>query len=165
MITNGANSSINVMCQTVLRDGDEMIVIEPFFPQYLAHIQLGGAKIKTVPLVLVGHEFKLDLDSLKAALNEKTRLIILNTPHNPTGKVFSRAELLEITEILEGFPHVFVISDEVYDFLTFDDHEHVMFANLKNNWEKTITVFSGGKQFSCTGWKIGWSIAPADIIR
>jgi len=115
--------------------------------------------------VLVGHEFKLDLDSLKAALNEKTRLIILNTPHNPTGKVFSRAELLEITEILEGFPHVFVISDEVYDFLTFDDHEHVMFANLKNNWEKTITVFSGGKQFSCTGWKIGWSIAPADIIR
>lgn len=115
--------------------------------------------------MLVGHEFKLDLDSLKAALNEKTRLIILNTPHNPTGKVFSRVELLEITEILEEFHHVFVISDEVYDFLTFDDHEHVMFANLKNNWEKTITVFSGGKQFSCTGWKIGWSIAPADIIR
>lgn len=78
-------------------------------------------------------------------MNEKTRLIILNTPHNPTGKVFTRAELEEISSILENYPHVFVISDEVYDFLTFDEHEHVMFANIGKNWEKTITVFSGGK--------------------
>ena len=100
----------------------------------------------------------------KNALSEKTRVIILNTPHNPTGKVFTWDELDEITDLLEQYPNAYVISDEVYDFLTFDDREHIMFANLKDNWKKTITVFSGGKMFACTGWKIGWSIAPADII-
>ncbi len=85
------------------------------------------------------------MQELRNNLNEKTRMIILNTPHNPTGKVFTIEELNEITEILEGFPNVYVVSDEVYDFLTFDDHEHHMFANLKDNWHKTITVFSGGK--------------------
>lgn len=141
-----------------------MILIEPFFAQYLSHIQLGGAKIVTVPLELKDGRFHLNMDVLRSVLNEKSRMIILNTPHNPTGKVFTREELEEITEILDPYPNCYVLSDEVYDFLTFEGREHVMFANLKNNWEKTITVFSGGKMFACTGWKIGWSIAPADII-
>jgi kynurenine aminotransferase len=85
------------------------------------------------------------MNEFRSALNPKTRLVILNTPHNPTGKVFTWEELIEITDLLDEFPNAYIISDEVYDFLTFDEREHVMFANLKNNWEKTITVFSGGK--------------------
>lgn len=83
---------------------------------------------------LVDGVFKLDLDILRSTLNEKTRMIMLNTPHNPSGKVFTREELQEISDILEEYPNVYVLSDEVYDFLTFDDREHVIFANLANNW-------------------------------
>lgn len=89
----------------------------------------------------------------------------MNTPHNPTGKVFSLEELQEISDILEEYPHVYVLSDDVYDFLTFDDHEHHIFANIKDNWKKTVTIFSGGKIMCCTGWKVGWCFGPAEIIR
>jgi len=90
---------------------------------------------------------------------------MLNTPHNPTGKVFTKEELEEISAILEEYPHVYVLSDEVYDFLTFDNREHHIFANIGDNYKKTITVFSGGKQLCCTGWKIGWAFAQPEIIR
>lgn len=96
-----------------------MILIEPFFAQYTSHIQLGGGKIVTVPLELKDGRFELNFEVLKSVLNEKSRMIILNTPHNPTGKVFTKEELLKITEILDPYPNCYVLSDEVYDFLTF----------------------------------------------
>lgn len=89
----------------------------------------------------------------------------MNTPHNPTGKVFTLEELTEISDILEDYPNVYVISDDVYEFLTFDGHEHHIFATIKDNWKKTVTIFSGGKILCCTGWKVGWAIGPADIVR
>ncbi|CAI2369728.1 unnamed protein product [Moneuplotes crassus] len=167
LICNGANGCMNTLLQAMLSDEkDEVIFIEPFFPQYLGHAQFARGSIRTVPL-LVGddNQWHLDLDVLKETLNENTRCIILNTPHNPTGKVFTKAELQEISDILEEYPHVYVISDDVYDFLTFEGHEHHIFATLGDNWKKTITIFSGGKVLCCTGWKVGWAIGPADILR
>jgi len=102
---------------------------------------------------------------LRTALSSpKVKVFLLNTPHNPTGKVFTADELMTITKILEDFPDIIVISDEVYDFLTFDDREHIHFATIRENWGKTISVFSGGKLFNATGWKIGWAIAPKPLI-
>lgn len=167
LITNGANASMNVCLQALLADeNDEVIFIEPFFPQYLGHAQLAKGTIRTVPLVVRGdNEWHLDLDILKETLNEKTRAIILNTPHNPSGKVFSLKELEEISDILEEYPHVYVLSDDVYDFLTFEGFEHHIFATIKDNWKKTVTIFSGGKIMCSTGWKVGWCFSPAEIIR
>mmetsp|Transcript_21536 Transcript_21536/g.21189 ORF Transcript_21536/g.21189 Transcript_21536/m.21189 type:complete len:170 (-) Transcript_21536:213-722(-) len=145
---------------------DEIILIEPFFPQYFSQSQFAGATIKTVPLIPSDdNQWHLDLDALKETLNENTKCIIMNTPHNPTGKVFTKEELQEISDILEEYPHVYVINDDVYYFLTFEGHEHHIFATLGDNWKKTITIFSGGKILCCTGWKVGWAIAPADILR
>jgi len=167
LITNGANGSIDVLMQALCADeNDEVIFIEPFFPQYIGHTQFARGTIRAVPLVVgEDNEWHLDLEVLKKTLNDKTRCIIMNTPHNPTGKVFSLKELEEISDILEEYPHVYVLSDDVYDFLTFGDNKHHIFANIKDNWKKTITIFSGGKILCCTGWKVGWCFGPAEIIR
>lgn len=98
-------------------------------------------------------------------MSAKTKVLIINSPHNPTGKVFTRKELETITEILEDFPHIVVFSDEVYEFLTFDEREHVYFATIGDNFKKTISIYSGGKLLSCTGWKVGWVIGPEYIVR
>ena len=147
LITNGANGSMDVLLQALCADSsDEIILIEPFFAQYIGHIQFARGTIRTVPLVIrEDNEWHLDLDILRETLNEKTRAIILNTPNNPTGKVFTLEELTEISDILEEYPHVYVLSDDVYDFLIFEGHEHHIFANIKDNWKKTVTIFSGGK--------------------
>ena len=95
----------------------------------------------------------------------KAKIFIFNTPHNPTGKVFTREETLQISDILDDFPHILTISDEVYNFLTFDGKVHTPFATVGNNWDRTISVYSGGKLLSCTGWKVGWSIGPAHLLH
>jgi aspartate/methionine/tyrosine aminotransferase len=102
---------------------------------------------------------------LRKAFSSKTKMLVLNTPHNPTGKCFTREELETISEILKDFPDVVVLSDEVYDFLTFDGLEHIPFATIGDNWNRTVTVYSGGKLLNATGWKVGWSIAPERILR
>jgi len=89
----------------------------------------------------------------------------LNTPHNPTGKVFTREELEEITSILKDFPDCMVLADEVYDFLTYDGLEHTRFATIGDNWNRTVTVYSGGKKFNATGWKVGWAIGHQKLVR
>lgn len=98
-------------------------------------------------------------------MSYKTRLLILNSPHNPTGKCFTREELETITEILLDYPDCMVLSDEVYDFLTFDNVEHIPFASIGDNWNKTITIYSGGKLMNATGWKIGWAIAHPKLLK
>jgi kynurenine--oxoglutarate transaminase/cysteine-S-conjugate beta-lyase/glutamine--phenylpyruvate transaminase len=167
LLANGANGCLSVLMQALCADeNDEIILIEPFFPPYIGHIEFARGTIRAVPLVVKeDNTWHLDLDVLRSTLNEKTRAILLNTPHNPTGKVFSYDELKEISDILEEHPHVYVVSDDVYDFLTFDDHKHHLFSTIGENWKKTVTIFSGGKILCCTGWKIGWCIGPADILR
>jgi aspartate/methionine/tyrosine aminotransferase len=92
------------------------------------------------------------------------KVFLYNSPHNPTGKNFTAAEVEEISTILQEFPDVKVISDEVYDFLTFDGRKHIPFASLHDNWKRTVSVYSGGKLFNATGWKLGWCIGPQDLI-
>ncbi len=92
-------------------------------------------------------------------------MLILNNAHNPTGKIFSKAELEQITTILEDFPNVIVLSDDVYEFLTFDSNEFVSFASIGSNYNRTVTVYSGGKLFNATGWKVGWAIGPEALIK
>jgi len=102
---------------------------------------------------------------LRSALSPKTKILVLNTPHNPTGKCFTEEELLQITEVLQDFPDCIVLSDEVYEFLTFDNKQHISFAKLKDNWNRTISVYSGGKLLNATGWKVGWAIGPHKIMK
>lgn len=149
----------------LVEPGDEVIVFEPCFPMYIDHVRLANGNYKPVPLEFKDGTWRFDPVLLRNTLSDKTKLLILNSPHNPTGKCFTRAEMEEISKILEDFPNVIVMSDEVYDFLTFDGNEHVHFATIGNNYEKTFTIFSGGKLFNCTGWKVGWTIAPPKLLR
>jgi len=126
---------------------------------------MAGAKYVPVPLELKEGKWIFDVDHLKKALSTKTKVVILNNAHNPTGKLFTREELEGITNVLNEYPNVIVISDDVYEFLVFDGKETTLFASIGDNYNKTVSVFSGGKLFSATGWKVGWGIGPADIIN
>jgi len=120
-----------------------------------------------VPLKLSEEDgvWKFDPDVLRAELSKPTtKVFCFNTPHNPTGKVFTVEEMQQISDILDDCPHVVVLSDEVYDFLTFDGMEHTNFATIGNNWNRTLSIFSGGKLLNATGWKIGWTIGPERLI-
>ena len=169
LVSHGANTLLNVFCAALLNAGDECVSFEPHFPTYLDHIEMAGGKPQFCPLRYDKEAkiWKYDINELRAALGrEKCKLFIFNSPHNPTGKVFTLEEITEIGEMIEKeFPHIVVISDEVYDFLTFDGRKHIPFASVGNNWERTVSLYSGGKLFSATGWKLGWAIGPAPIIH
>lgn len=109
-------------------------------------------------------EWKLDMDELRACFSDKTKLFLLNTPQNPTGKIFSKSELEQIASILRDYPNVVAISDEVYEHMIYYNREFTRLATLPDMWERTITVSSSGKTFSCTGWKVGWAVGPSHLI-
>ena len=161
VVTNGATEAIFCTCMGILNIGDEVIVLEPFYDSYLASIQLAGAKV--VPVTLKAPDFNYDLEELKSAITSKTKLLILNNPHNPTGKVFTASEIQEIGELAKKHDF-YILSDEVYEFLTFGV-EHKPTATFEDLKERTITISSTGKTFGLTGWKIGWAIGPASIIK
>ena len=157
---------IFVAVATFCEEEDEVVCIEPYFDAYRKAAEVVGATCKGVPLRSDGPidssaELTLDLDELDSALSERSRLLILNTPHNPTGKVFSRQELEGIAEVVRRYPRLLVLSDEVYEHMVFDGAEHVRFATLGDDlYDRTMTCFSAGKTFSCTGWRVGYFIAP-----
>jgi len=126
---------------------------------------MSGGKYVPVPLELKEGKWVLNIEHLNNALSSKTKIVILNNAHNPTGKLFTREELEGITNALQSYPNVIVISDDVYEFLVFDGKETTLFASIGDNFSRTVSVFSGGKLFSATGWKVGWGIGPADIIN
>jgi len=136
-------------------------VAVPYYDSYAASIALAGAVRRTS--VLRFPDFAVDEASLRAAFSERTRMVLLNTPHNPTGKVFSRAELDVICSLAREFD-AWVVTDEVYEHLTFDGAEHVPVATLPGMWERTLTISSAGKTFSATGWKVGWVSGPAEAV-
>ena len=138
----------------------------PMFPPYLDHAEMANATINAVPLEYHDEKWTFDPEKLRAALSRhQTKVFMFNTPHNPTGKVFSPDEIQTISDILDDCPHVVTLADEVYDFLTFDGLPHTHFASVGNNWDRTVSVFSGGKLLNCTGWRVGWSIGPPNLIR
>ena len=165
MITSGANGALSCFINALINKGDEVVLFEPAFPMLFDHIEMSGGTIKTVPLEENNEEWSFDPNVLRSVLSDNTKLLVMNSPHNPTGKLFTLEEQLEITEILEDFPNCVVLSDEVYDKLVFDDKEHVSFASLGDNWDRTVTLYSGGKLFLSTGWKVGWAIGPQRIVR
>ena len=153
---------INAFCN----EGDEVVSFEPMFALYLDHTQFSGARMHGVPLYLDNNEWKFDPEMLRIALSRPTsKIFVFNSPHNPTGKVFTREEMQLISDILDDFPHVLTLSDEVYEFLTFDGHSHTHFDSVGNNWNRTVSIFSGGKLLNATGWKIGWTIGPEKLIQ
>jgi aspartate/methionine/tyrosine aminotransferase len=159
-VTSGATEAIFAALQAFAGPGDEVIAFEPFYDSYPASTTLAGATF--VPVRLHPPAWPLPLDSLRAAITAKTKAILLNTPHNPTGKVFSRSEMESIAAL--ALKHnLLVITDEVYDRITFGDATHIPLATLPGMWERTLTIGSTGKTFSMTGWKIGYAIGPADL--
>jgi len=158
--TTGATEAIAAALLGLVDPGDEVIVLEPYYDSYVAMIQFAGGVRR--PVTLRAPDFRLDVDALAAAVTERTRLILLNTPHNPTGTVLTRSELEAVASVAIEHDLV-VVTDEVYEHLTFDA-EHVPLATLPGMFERTVTISSAGKSFSLTGWKIGWASGPAELV-
>jgi N-succinyldiaminopimelate aminotransferase len=156
LVTAGATEAIAATLLALLEPGDEIVMLEPFYDSYVALAALAQASVVTVPLH--GPAFTPDLDRIRDAITDRTRVILLNSPHNPTGTVLDRAALELIVERAVHHDAV-IVSDEVYEHLLFDT-AHVPIATIAGAADRTVTISSGGKTFSTTGWKIGWLIAP-----
>ncbi|OXA51497.1 kynurenine--oxoglutarate transaminase 3 [Folsomia candida] len=170
LVTGGAYGSLFAAIMSHVGRGDEVIIVEPFFDCYEPLVKLAGGTPRFISLKPVNvmddssATWKLDEAELRSLFNEKTKAIILNTPNNPLGKVFSREELTVIAELCKEF-NILVISDEVYEWLVYEGSDHVRIASLPGMWERTITIGSAGKTFSLTGWKLGWSYGSAHLIK
>jgi aspartate/methionine/tyrosine aminotransferase len=160
-ITTGATEGVFASIQALLDPGDELVTFEPFYDSYPASVTLAGGSMNVVRLK--HPDWALDRDALRAAITPRTKALLLNTPHNPTGKVFTRDELGEIAALCVEHD-LTVIADEVYDRIVYDDHVHIPIATLPGMWERTLTINSTGKTFSLTGWKIGFAVGPADLV-
>jgi len=160
LVTAGATEGIAAALIALLEPGDEAIAFEPYYDSYAACIAMAGGT--RVPVTLRPPAFRPDLDALRAAITPRTRLLLLNSPHNPTGAVFSRAELTGIAAL--ACEHdLLVVSDEVYEHLIFEG-EHVPIATLPGMRERTVTISSAAKTFSFTGWKIGWVTGTPELV-
>ena len=161
LVTAGATEAIAASLLALTEPGDEVIAFEPYYDSYAACIALAGAV--RVPVTLRPPGFRPDLDALRAAITPRTRLILLNTPHNPTGMVLTRAETQAIADL--AIRHdLLVVTDEVYEHLVYD-REHVPLATLDGMRERTVSVSSAGKAFSFTGWKVGWVTGTPEIVN
>jgi N-succinyldiaminopimelate aminotransferase len=161
VVTTGCTEGIAAALLGLVDEGDEVVVLEPYYDSYVAMIQMAGGVRK--PVTLRWPDFRLDADALRAAVGPRTRFILLNTPHNPTGTVLTSDELRAVADVAVEHDLV-VITDEVYEHLTFDDHAHVPLATLPGMFERTLTLSSAGKSWSFTGWKVGWATGPADLV-
>ncbi|KAI1330710.1 PLP-dependent transferase [Xylariaceae sp. FL0255] len=171
-ITTGANEGMLSAFMAFIEPGDEVIVFEPFFDQYISNIEMPGGKIVYVPLsppkdgatrTSSSSEWTIDFEKLEKAISSKTKMIVINTPHNPVGKVFSKDELVRIGELCVK-NEIIILSDEVYDRLYYVPFTRI--ATLSPEIEKlTITVGSAGKNFYATGWRVGWLMGPANLIH
>jgi len=172
----GCTNALFCALQGMISPGDEVLLLEPAFDVYIAQTKMAGGVCKFVPLrsnpektaeMSANEAFVLDMEEFENAITENTRAFILNSPHNPTGKMFSREEMTKIAEILERHPHVTVIADEVYEHIVFDEDKspHISFATIPGMYERTLTLSSSGKTFSATGWKVGWAVGPPHLVH
>ena len=160
LVTAGATEAIAAAMLAMVDAGDEVIALEPYYDSYVASIVMAGGV--RVPVTLHAPDFPLDVERLRAAVTPRTRLILLNTPHNPTGAVLTRDELDAVASV--AIEHdLYVVTDEVYEHLVYDG-THVPIATLPGMWERTLTISSAGKTFAMTGWKIGWVSGPAALV-
>eukprot|EP00586_Coscinodiscus_wailesii_P007063 CAMPEP_0172491222 /NCGR_PEP_ID=MMETSP1066-20121228/21950_1 /TAXON_ID=671091 /ORGANISM="Coscinodiscus wailesii, Strain CCMP2513" /LENGTH=432 /DNA_ID=CAMNT_0013260159 /DNA_START=149 /DNA_END=1445 /DNA_ORIENTATION=+ len=176
--TVGCTNALFCALMGLIGGGDEVILMEPAFDLYVAQVKLAGGTVVAVPLrpsptlatdddPNANDSFQLDFEELEGKISPRSKVLILNTPHNPTGKMFSRSEMEALAGIVERHPQLTVITDEVYEHIVFDDvnSPHIHFASLPGMYERTLTLSSSGKTFSATGWKVGWAIGPPHLIR
>ncbi|WP_326774830.1 pyridoxal phosphate-dependent aminotransferase [Streptomyces sp. NBC_01445] len=163
LVTAGATEAIAASLLALVEPGDEVVALEPYYDSYAASIALAGGTRVPVTLRPDGGAFRLDLDELRAAVTDRTRLLLINTPHNPTGTVLTREELTAIAALAVE-RDLLVITDEVYEHLTFGDAGHIPLATLPGMRERTVTIGSAGKTFSFTGWKVGWVTAGPELV-
>jgi N-succinyldiaminopimelate aminotransferase len=163
LVTVGATEAIAAALLALVEAGDEVLLIEPYYDSYAASVALAGATRKVVSLVEDGDRFALDVDALRAAVTPRTKALLLNSPHNPSGTVFTRQEMEEVARLCQEHDLV-AITDEVYEHLIFDGREHVTLSSLPGMYERTLAISSSGKTFNSTGWKIGWVCGPAELV-
>ncbi len=166
LVTVGATEAIAAAVIGLVEPGSEVLLIEPFYDSYSPVVAMASARRVTVPLVPHGRGFALDADALRRAVTPRTRALIVNSPHNPTGTVLSATELAAIAEVAVA-ADLLVITDEVYEHLVYTSpsgRQHVPLAGFDGMAERTITISSAAKMFNCTGWKIGWACGPAQLI-
>lgn len=161
-ITVGATEAIYLGIHAVVSPGDEVIVFEPFYDSYVASIRLAGGV--PIPISLKAPHFEIDFSELASKITKKTKMVIFNNPHNPTGRVFKEENLKELSHIIVK-NDLYLMSDEVYEFLTYDGLTHIPSATIEGLKERTLTISSAGKTFGVTGWKIGWLCAPENITK
>ncbi|WP_344004225.1 pyridoxal phosphate-dependent aminotransferase [Streptomyces thermocarboxydovorans] len=163
LVTAGATEAIAASLLALVEPGDEVIALEPYYDSYAASIALAGGTRVPVTLRPDGDRFRLDLDELRDAVTDRTRMLLINSPHNPTGTVLTREELAFIAELAVE-RDLLVVTDEVYEHLVFDEAEHVPLATFPGMRERTVTISSAGKTFSFTGWKVGWVTASPELV-
>lgn len=159
-VTCGATEALFVAIQTLVRPGDEVIVFDPAYDSYEPAVQLAGGQCRH--LRLSAPDFRIDFDALRAAINPRTRLIIVNSPHNPSGAVFQSEDLAALREIIEKH-ELYLLSDEVYEHIVFDGHSHCSLLSDESLRGRSFVVSSFGKTYHCTGWKVGYCVAPAEM--
>ncbi len=166
LVTAGATEAVAAAIMALCEPGDEVVCFEPYYDSYAASIALAGAVRRPVTLrPVTGGRYGFDPAELAAAFGPRTRLVLLNSPHNPTGKVFTAEELAQVAALCQEFDTL-AITDEVYEHLVFTDAAapHVPLATLPGMRERTVQISSAGKSFSCTGWKVGWACGPAALV-
>lgn len=161
-ITPGGTYALYTALTTILSPGDEVIIFEPAYDSYIPAIELNGAK--AVPLPLSFPDYKIDWAAVKANVNGRTKAIIINSPHNPTGTILEENDIASLTEIVKD-TGIFIISDEVYEHIIFDDKKHLSILKYPDLFERSFVCFSFGKVYHCTGWKIGYCIAPPALTK
>ncbi|BBY57760.1 pyridoxal phosphate-dependent aminotransferase [Mycolicibacterium sarraceniae] len=163
LVTVGATEAIAAAVIGLVEPGSEILLIEPFYDSYSPVIAMAGCQRVAVPLVANGRGFTLDIGALRAAMTPKTRALIVNSPHNPTGMVLSDHDLRALAALAVE-ADLLVITDEVYEHLVFDDKRHLPLASYPGMADRTVTISSAAKMFNCTGWKIGWACGAPDLI-
>ncbi|MGN6599344.1 MAG: pyridoxal phosphate-dependent aminotransferase [Actinomycetes bacterium] len=160
LVTAGATEAIAAAVLALAGPGDDVVVLEPFYDSYAAVVALAGARLR--PVTLHAPEFELTREALEAAVTPQTRVLLLNTPHNPTGRVLTREELQLVADVCVAHDLVAVV-DEVYEHLVYDGEHHAL-ATFGGMWERTLKISSAAKTFSVTGWKVGWVTGPRDLV-
>jgi methionine transaminase len=161
-ITPGGTYAIYSSLTAILQPGDEVILFEPAYDSYIPNIEINGAK--AVPLPLTYPDYKIDWDLVRSSINAKTKAILINSPHNPTGSVLDKNDIAELKSIVAG-TNIFIVSDEVYEHLIYDELPHESMLKYPELFERSFVNFSFGKTYHCTGWKLGYCIAPAAFTK
>ncbi|HEY8689111.1 MAG TPA: methionine aminotransferase [Chitinophagaceae bacterium] len=161
-VTPGGTYAIYTALTTVLQPGDEVIIFEPGYDSYIPNVEINGAVPILIPLTYP--DYKIDWNEVRKRISAKTKMIMLNSPHNPTGAVLSKDDILQLQSIVAG-TNIFILSDEVYEHLIFDDLQHESMLRYPDLLERSFVCFSFGKVYHCTGWKLGYCIAPAALTN